>query len=349
MNDLATIKNKRKELEQQFQDDYNSKTSYTEKLEYIYNLLFKSQQYYLKYTGNNTFDEKYLSQLTNNLQTTKNLNDDIFVDFIKENIISKIKCGHIYIVPHKLLNHKHDEISLEQSGPNVEYRFEDKTVILKIKSFHKSIYKRDKPVFEELQKILHKKQIDNVIIDIRGNGGGTDQYFDYFSIFTSQKHNRITRFKNLFTDENEMREWTVIKGLPDSKEYNRYLLVDERVFSATDSFARFCKQTGFATVIGRPTRGEGYGMTIFRIQITDSEYNGKHLSLPATVKGIEMAYPIDAPLNEQGEIDYENLYRTTPDIICTTTGPLTVALQEIEKKKLENKSMAENKDLMKQR
>ncbi|MDD3397669.1 MAG: S41 family peptidase [Clostridia bacterium] len=344
MNDLKDIKRKRKELEKQLQDDYNSKSGYIEKFKYIYNLLIKSQRHYLKYTSNKIFNEIYFNELINKLKATENLTDDIFVDFIKENLMSKIKCGHIYLIPHAVDGKNTEEfLSKINDGQNVEYKFSGDTLILKIKSFHKSNYKRDKAVFDELREILHDKQVDNIIFDLRGNGGGADQYIGYFQIFFSKDFKNARKSRNLLTDENEIRD-SIFSGFSDSKEYNRYVLIDEKCFSTTDSFVRFCKTSGFATLIGQPTRGEGFGMNPFKIQITKSEYNGKYLSgyLPAIIKGIEINYPIDAPINDLGEIDYENFYRTAPDIVCDASDALNVAFKEIEKKKCENKDITKS-------
>lgn len=35
------------------------------------------------------------------------------------------------------------------------------------------------------------------------------------------------------------------------------MLVDEGVYSASENFAAFCKNTGFATLVGEPTGGDG--------------------------------------------------------------------------------------------
>lgn len=36
-----------------------------------------------------------------------------------------------------------------------------------------------------------------------------------------------------------------------------WVLVDEGVYSASENFAAFCKNTGFATLVGEPTGGDG--------------------------------------------------------------------------------------------
>lgn len=39
-----------------------------------------------------------------------------------------------------------------------------------------------------------------------------------------------------------------------------WVLIDTPVYSSSDSFASFCKNTGFATLVGRPTGGDGLGV-----------------------------------------------------------------------------------------
>lgn len=48
----------------------------------------------------------------------------------------------------------------------------------------------------------------------------------------------------------------------DSIDFNGkiYLLVDNCVYSASESFAAFCKESGFATLVGETTSGDGIGI-----------------------------------------------------------------------------------------
>jgi len=100
-----------------------------------------------------------------------------------------------------------------------------------------------------LENILLGNSFNNVIIDIRGNMGGSDGYLQHFSIFTPTPIILSTRWKNLFSDEIEGFSKAFISGTKTSKSYDIYLLVDDNVFSSAETFAKLCKQTKFATII----------------------------------------------------------------------------------------------------
>jgi len=76
-----------------------------------------------------------------------------------------------------------------------------------------------------------------------------------------------------------------------------WLLVSETSYSSSESFAMFCKQTGFATLVGTNTGGDGGGMDpiIFALPNT-----GILIRLSA-----EMSLNLDGSCNEE--------FGTTPD------------------------------------
>lgn len=78
-----------------------------------------------------------------------------------------------------------------------------------------------------------------------------------------------------------------------------FLLVDDSVFSSSEMFAVFCKDTHFATVVGTRTGGDGPG------------FDPVLLSLPNS--GIVIRFPADYGLNPNGSSNFE--MKTTPDII----------------------------------
>lgn len=134
-----------------------------------------------------------------------------------------------------------------------------------------------------------------LIIDIRDNAGGSDSYWQgvlsklikedrkvsgyriyrnnckTIKKYTQKRNIKLQPIKNLpehikkngpkeilkeFTDF-ENTSYT-IKGNPNLKfKGNIYLLVDEKVFSSSELFSMFCKETKFATVIGESTGGDG--------------------------------------------------------------------------------------------
>lgn len=134
-----------------------------------------------------------------------------------------------------------------------------------------------------------------LIIDIRGNLGGSDRYWqgivskltkDEIKVngyrvyrnnsgiikkYTNAKNIKLQPIKSLpmnvknnapeevlgkFSDfENTLYD---IKSNPNLKFKGKiYLLVDEKVYSSSEAFAIFCKETEFATIIGQTTGGDG--------------------------------------------------------------------------------------------
>ena len=221
------------------------------------------------------------------------------------------------------------------------------TLCIKIKSFSSKHLEEDKEIFERIEKYLSKKATKNIIFDIRGNTGGTDEYFRNFSIFTSNDVVFSDRFRNLLSNENQEITHTVIPASVSAQDYNRYLLVDRKVFSTAETLSMICKSSGFAKVVGEITGGEGFGLTPYSLNIVDknTKFIKKENNKTYSLSGIKMSFPVEAPINEDGEIDYEGFYKTIPDIICNSEkgeDALEVALKDIESK--EKNKRIEEKD-----
>lgn len=77
-----------------------------------------------------------------------------------------------------------------------------------------------------------------------------------------------------------------------------YLLVDGRVFSSSEEFAAFAKATGFATLVGSRTGGDGIG------------FDPAVCALPNS--GYVFRFPEEMGLNPDGSSNFET--RTAPDI-----------------------------------
>jgi hypothetical protein len=77
-----------------------------------------------------------------------------------------------------------------------------------------------------------------------------------------------------------------------------YVLMDSSNFSSSESFVHFCKSTGFATLVGQRSSGDGVGFDPILIQ------------LPNT--GLIFTLPIDGALNSDGMLNFER--GTEPDI-----------------------------------
>lgn len=74
-----------------------------------------------------------------------------------------------------------------------------------------------------------------------------------------------------------------------------------------------------------------FGCSHVTIPLMTDNYVGKLIGdKKVMVKGINLSLPIEAPLNEFGAIDYDNLYRTIPNIECSPDQALEITLSLIE-------------------
>ena len=105
-----------------------------------------------------------------------------------------------------------------------------------------------------------------------------------------------------------------------------FLLVDSQVASAADGFAQFCKATGFATVIGENTWGDGGGTNVYIAKLPKSK--------------LILRYRAMHVLNADGSSNVE--FGTTPDILCKRVSgfsglpALSACLEYIESLEKEN-------------
>ena len=196
----------------------------------------------------------------------------------------------------------------------------------------------------------------DLIIDVTENSGGSELYWQNllvspfieesisctnYALLADSENNR-PYIENVFSEE----ELHPIGELPALPKLNRegleaadyyvesvlhvspgnyrapfegriWLLVGPQVYSASESFAVFCKETGFAKLVGEQTGGDGIG-----------SLDPVFLQLPNS--GILVQYTMMYGLNPDGSSSEEA--GTTPDILSDgSEDPLVTALREIEK------------------
>ena len=190
-------------------------------------------------------------------------------------------------------------------------------------------YKALKEFFTEIEKEGYK----NCIIDIRLNGGGNDNYWTEGIVkpnltetlsttnYALIKGGMCQNYMSSVIDTHPIDELPTEKlpklNIDDLNNASHYcdvgfectprgdatfsgkfwLLTSKRVYSASESFAVFCKETGFATLVGTVTGGDGIGITPMTI------------SLPNT--GICFRFSPELGLNADGSGNEE--FGTTPD------------------------------------
>ena len=174
-----------------------------------------------------------------------------------------------------------------------------------------------------------------LIIDIRGNSGGSDIYWEsivskiisedietkgYMAIRSDSKIMKdhvdkrgiildsIDNFpkellenapKEVMTDFSGFIEAPIVIESSTTSKFkgNIYLLVDNVVYSSSESFSIFCKDSGFATLIGEKTGGDGGGIDPVVFNLKNS--------------GLIVRMASDMYLTEEGICNEE--FKTTPD------------------------------------
>ena len=192
-----------------------------------------------------------------------------------------------------------------------------------------------KLITEYLNKV---KNYQALVIDIRGNGGGDTRYWNTFLLPLILKEGVEVTTYNFYKDGNLIKEFfnavnfkapkidnlnlSKLPNLPpeissDFKYYaksilevypnedsikfegNIYLFVDNSVFSASETLAIFAKESGFATIIGEQTKGDGIGSDPLIAMLPNSGYIFRFSK--------DMGVTSDGTCNEE--------YGTTPNYI----------------------------------
>jgi len=318
---IKKMKEKRIGATQKIQQKYNSLNNYVDKFAFVYDLIYENMHEYAKYSKREFIfnNREYLIELSKNIKSKGD-----FINLIKEKLIIPLNNGHCF-----MYNHYNEKIVVKSNmlitndNFNYDFIFED-TVYLSFKSFKRDYLADDKIKFEYLNKKIVDKEINNIIIDIRGNRGGSDDYLlEILNCFQMSLNYKIEWY-NLLFDEIENYECNYNYG---NKKYNIYILVDNEVFSAAECITRAFKQNR-AIIIGEETRGEA-GMSP-QLELNILTYINSDTKKETNLM---LQIPIEAPVNEQGEIDY-NYTNTKPTIKCKKEDALEIVLSKIKENRI---------------
>ncbi|NMA82548.1 MAG: hypothetical protein GX962_01635 [Epulopiscium sp.] len=244
---------------------------------------------------------------------------------------------------------------LSSNQHNLEFRLIDNDIAyMRINSFQHRYIAND---HEKIMDFYHSIQdCKYLIIDITGNQGGSSFYwgnsivspnfnekieYDTVSFLKDGKENReyveaagfqiepisafdIESLENFNMEDYETldsvaRYKKIYQPINDKKlfEGEIYLLIDEKVYSSAEAFTLFCKETGFATIVGRNSRG------------CSSRVSPLPTSLPNS--GLVFRYTNLYRINKDGSSNVE--FGTTPDYICDEgETPLNTCLRIIRGK-----------------
>jgi hypothetical protein len=207
--------------------------------------------------------------------------------------------------------------------------------IMTIGSFNSHKIEDDK---EKINLFINKiTNCDYLIIDIQQNSGGSTEYWKeniverlvqdtvFFIQYPILKEGAVNRhfYSDFFKDAQPLSKTQTLSNIPEElleeKYYIKqeidtispknpasfkgkiYLLVSNEVFSSSEGFTQFCKTTGWATIAGERTGGDGIGSDPALLLLPESK--------------IIIGYPSLIGLNHDGSLNAEE--RTAPDIEIT--------------------------------
>ena len=215
---------------------------------------------------------------------------------------------------------------------------EGKIACLRIDSFSITDQEKRKKFLNDVKVFLEKtKDHKHLIIDITRNGGGDRYFWMYitglllkdnaafyrYGLYTENKYtkelleyifkignieiinkDKIPNVKNTNTAHKngcKIRETIKkIDGITNSIDERKiWLLVSSKSHSAADQFAGFCRQTGFATVVGENTAGAGMSVI-------------SPIPIPLPKSGALILFDSTYALNTEGMSNAE--FGTAPDI-----------------------------------
>lgn len=194
---------------------------------------------------------------------------------------------------------------VEETYSNVETKIleQDKIAYIAINSFDMSFYHGDQQVLYDFYREV--ANYDHVIIDFTNNSGGGMSYFNDLVVAPNISESLSANVYLLAKDGNRNREimdfseYQPINQLPNLPKLNEedlsdldiflsdhymveplaeekmlqgklWILVGERVFSSSEYAAMFSKATGFATLVGNTTGGDGIGVDPIPIVLPNS-------------------------------------------------------------------------------
>lgn len=227
---------------------------------------------------------------------------------------------------------------------------------LKIHSFDMQYFKQDKQqIFDFYQKAT---ECSDIIIDLTDNSGGGEAYWEEILVapnltetLTAVNYAMLARSENnapyiaeaftaeelhpieelpldgvleedraFATDYVEIRHTVEPAPVADAFHGNVWVLTSDAVYSSSESFVIFCKDTGFATVVGTQTGGDGIGI------------DPVFMTLPNS--GLLVQYSMLVGFNKDGSLNEES--GTTPDVLTKTAAdalPQTLKLIKVNEEK----------------
>ena len=119
---------------------------------------------------------------------------------------------------------------------------------------------KSKTLYKSIFKELQDKQVQHLVIDLRYNTGGRNEFADDMVPFISRNASKDPYLKKTISWEGKERKYSLSAPSKLAFKGSIYVLVNGKTYSAGGSLARYLKEYGDATVIGTETgtRYEGF-------------------------------------------------------------------------------------------
>ncbi|WP_416866371.1 MAG: S41 family peptidase [Imperialibacter sp.] len=144
-----------------------------------------------------------------------------------------------------------------------EWEIKESLAVLKLKDFSRSLVEKydleASKLYKEIFGQLQTAQVSNLIIDLRDNTGGRNEFADDLIPFIMKEAGKGL-FKTTESWKGKKKDYSLPKIDKLAFKGNIYALVNGRTYSAGAEVARYLKEYGKAVVIGEETgtRHEGF-------------------------------------------------------------------------------------------
>ncbi|MBD3218427.1 MAG: hypothetical protein GF310_09140, partial [candidate division Zixibacteria bacterium] len=151
----------------------------------------------------------------------------------------------------------------EEENKFYEIKIDDKTAYLKLKTFDWRVveeYELEADVFyEDIFRQLKDEHMENLIIDLRNNRGGRQEFGNEMIQFIMKK-NREGVYRKSISWKGREREYEIPERHGLYFKGDIYVLVNGETYSTAANLAQYLKEFGEAVLIGRETgsRHEGF-------------------------------------------------------------------------------------------
>lgn len=199
------------------------------------------------------------------------------------------------------------------NGDNIVFNFINGVPYLRINSFSHGMINQDTvDMLSKISRKLNDNNAEDLIIDIRDNKGGSDEWYQLLSLFSDKDYtydyslnsivgnissNECNRLLNglgenidssierLKGDKKQISCFNGIKN-GNSTIKNRYLMINDGNYSVSDTLAKIANKTGFATTVGKHTSGDGLGITPYSFTTNILSRNNISVRIPSTFSNL---------------------------------------------------------------